>query len=65
MGERCIPGRLFNALAVACLFLEDGFSLCWCTAAGVCSLGGGAATGGTILPPLGASIWGEAEGRGA
>ena len=62
MGERRAPGRLFNALAVACLFLKAGFLLWWCTAAGVRSLGGGAATGGTILPPLaGASI----DGRGS
>ena len=62
MGERRAPGRLFNALAVACLFLKAGFLLWWCTAAGGCSLVGGATTGGTIQPPLaGASI----EGGGA
>lgn len=66
MGERCAPVRLFNALAVACLFLE---SRVFCLGEPLAVFVAWAVVvrpGAPFLPPLaGASIWGEAKGRGA
>ena len=66
MGERCTPVRLFNALASPCLFLESWFSCLGELLAVLVAWVVVLRLGASFLPPLaGASIWGEAKGRGA